>query len=151
MHDLPSQAQQKQMDQFNKCLRPPCFSHGQEAKLVATEIIPASEDSLIAGDFNCHAPLWDPNIPTDQRGDAIENWLAAEDLTILNSGSPIRVSRVDGQRDSAPDITICGRDFSKKCTWDLMDGIGSSDHIPICIRVALKVIKRLEEARQSGG
>ena len=118
---------------------PPCFSHGQEAKLVATEIIPTTEDSLIAGDFNCHAPLWDPNIPTDQRGDAIENWLAAEDLTILNSGSPTRVSRVDGQRDSAPDITICGRDFSKKCTWDLMDGIGSSDHIPICIRVALKV------------
>jgi len=118
---------------------PPCSSNGQDAKNVATEIIPVTDNSLIVGDFNCHAPLWDQNIPTDQRGDAIENWLSAEDLTTLNSGEPTRTSRIEGQRDSAPDITICGKDFSKKCMWDLMEGIGRSDHTPILIRAALKV------------
>ena len=127
------------MDPAHQCLRPPCSSNGQDAKNVATEIIPVTDNSLIVGDFNCHAPLWDQNIPTDQRGDAIENWLSAEDVTTLNSGEPTRTSRVEGQRDSAPDITICGKDFSKKCMWDLMEGIGRSDHIPILIRAALKV------------
>ena len=125
--------------QLTNVYAPPCSSNGQDAKNVATEIIPVTDNSLIVGDFNCHAPLWDQNIPTDQRGDAIENWLSAEDLTTLNSGEPTRTSRIEGQRDSAPDITICGKDFSKKCMWDLMEGIGRSDHIPILIRAALKV------------
>ena len=46
---------------------------------------------------------------------------------------------MENHRDSAPDITICGKTYSKKCTWELADGIGSSDHIPICIKVATKV------------
>ena len=69
----------------------------------------------------------------------VEDWLIAEDLEVLNSGVPTRIRRMKKQQDSAPDMTICGKTYSKKFTWELADGIGSSDHIPICIKVATKV------------
>jgi hypothetical protein len=120
-------------------IRPPHNTVGHDASKIATDIINVTDDSLIVGDFNAHSPIWDHTHPSDQRGETLEDWLSAEGLATLNSGEPTCVSRIEGQRDSAPDISLCGSTFSKKCVWELMDGIGSSDHIPICIKVAHKV------------
>ena len=116
---------------------PPTHCH-EDCKVV-TNIIPTSENCIIVGDFNSHSPVWDRDFTPDKRGEEVEDWLIAEDLEVLNSGVPTRISRMENHRDSAPDITICGKTYSKKCTWELADGIGSSDHIPICIKVATKV------------
>ena len=125
--------------QLTNVYAPPHNTVGHDASKIATDIINVTDDSLIVGDFNAHSPIWDHSHPSDQRGETLEDWLSAEGLATLNSGEPTRVSRIEGQRDSAPDISLCGSTFSKKCVWELMDGIGSSDHIPICIKVAHKV------------
>ena len=125
--------------QLTNVYAPPHNTVGHDASKIATDIINVTDDSLIVGDFNAHSPIWDHTHPSDQRGETLEDWLSAEGLATLNSGEPTRVSRIEGQRDSAPDISLCGSTFSKKCVWELMDGIGSSDHIPICIKVAHKV------------
>ena len=117
----------------------PPSTHCHEICKIATEIIPTSDNSLIVGDFNAHSPVWDSDFPLDQRGELLEDWIISEDLQALNSGKPTRVSRIEDHRDSAPDISLCGKIYSKKCVWELMDGVGSSDHIPICIKVATTV------------
>ena len=125
--------------QLTNVYAPPVSSYTSQSVKVATDIIPVTNDSLIVGDFNAHSPVWDNNLPADPRGEALEDWILSEDLSTLNTGVPTRVSRIEGHRDSAPDISICGKTYSKKCVWEPMDGIGSSDHIPICIKVATKV------------
>ena len=51
---------------------------------LATEIIPTSPSALICGDFNAHSPLWDSIQPSDQRGEEIEDWMIAKNLSVLN-------------------------------------------------------------------
>ena len=121
----------------NVYVPPPTHCH-TEVKLAST-IIPTSEDCIIVGDFNAHSPVWDHHFPPDNRGEEIEEWLINEDLETLNTGVNTRISRIDNQRDSAPDLTICGKTFSRKCTWELAECIGSSDHIPICVKISTSV------------
>ena len=90
---------------------PPTHCH-EDCKVV-TNIIPTSENCIIVGDFNSHSPVWDRDFTTDKRGEEVEDWLIAEDLEVLNSGVPTRISRMENHRDSAPDITICGKTYSK--------------------------------------
>ena len=116
----------------------PARSEGEEEVKFETSIIPVDRNSLICGDFNGHTELWDLLARPDDRGGEIEDWSIANDLTILNDGSPTRKDRHSG-KESSPDITLCGPDFSTKCEWSVMEAVGNSDHSPILITIQVKV------------
>ena len=99
---------------------PPENSIGQDVIELHTEIIPALKSSLICGDFNGHSPIWDGIQPGNSRGNAMVDWVADENLNILNDGSATRVNRETGN-GSTPDVTMCGSDWSGKVSWSVGD------------------------------
>ena len=142
---------------------PPVRSHSRTASL-DTACFPHTEESIIMGDFNAHNTLWDPFQPEDDRGERLLDWTLDHDLRIMNDGSPTRLntkarhqttssdvsqcpvsdSRVPSQGGSsmgrsAPDVTICGGTWRDKCSWCIVDPIGSSDHTPISVTLDTKV------------
>ena len=116
---------------------PPVNSTGQEIAFTP-ESIPTPDNAIITGDLNGHAPLWDLIQPTDKRGEDIVEWALDKELTILNDCSTTRVSRITGN-ESTPDVTLMGRKWDGKCTWEVCEQIGSSDHLPIKITVNSKI------------
>ena len=110
--------------------------------------------SLFLGDLNGHSQMWDSFQPQDQRGNEILNWILDNDLNILHDGSVTRTSRITGN-DSTPDISLCGRNWSAKIHWSLAEPFGSSDHLPILIKLNQNVcykplIPRSARWRQNG-
>ena len=116
---------------------PPVNSVGQEIKF-DPEKITANEESIILGDFNGHSPLWDVTTNPDTRGGEIEDWIITNNLTVLNDGSATRMDRVTFT-ESTPDITLVGDKWKNKCTWQVGEQIGLSDHLPIKTVVNVKV------------
>ena len=102
------------------------------------ESIPTPDNAIITGDLNGHAPLWYLIQPTDKGGEDIVEWALDKELTILNDCSTTRVSRITGN-ESTPDVTLVGRKWDGKCTWEVCEQIGSSDHLPIKITVNSKI------------
>ena len=103
-----------------------------------TDIIPTSPNTIICGDFNAHAPLWDNIQPTDERGNEVIDFSAASSLNIINDGSPTRTSPETGQ-GSSPDITLAGSFWSNKASWSVIDNSMGSDHFPILIELKCNV------------
>ena len=103
-----------------------------------TDIIPTSPNTIICGDFNAHAPLWDNIQPTDERGNEVIDFSAASSLNIINDGSPTRTSPETGQ-GSSPDIALAGSFWSNKASWSVIDNSIGSDHCPILIELKCNV------------
>ena len=117
---------------------PPGQSVGQDIIKLRTDSLPAFSSSLICGDFNAHLTLWDEIQPPDDRGEELLDWILDKDLTILNDGSPTRVSRITGN-ESSPDVTLCGAKWADKFEWSIGESIGCSDHQPIYITIRSSV------------
>ena len=117
---------------------PPPHTTGQDVIKLRTDLIPTFSSSLICGDLNAHHSLWDEIQPEDDRGNQVLDWVLDKELTILNDGSPTRVNRATGN-ESTPDLTLCGSKWADKITWHTLEGIGSSDHSPICITISAEV------------
>ncbi len=90
--------------------------------------------SVIIGDLNAHSRLWDYEQTPDSRGQEIEDWIIEHDLFLLNNGSTTRHSRITG-RGSTPDLSVCGSHWTRKATWEVLEPIGDSDHLPISITI----------------
>ena len=105
---------------------------------VMTELIPSLGSSIIGGDFNAHSALWDEVQPTDDRGEALVEWITANNLEILNNGEATRTNPETGN-GSSPDITLCGLIWKGKSIWNIAEPIGSSDHLPVIITVQSKI------------
>ena len=103
-----------------------------------TSIIPTGPNSLIFGDFNAHTELWDTVAKADDRGEEVVEWALDNDLTILNDGDATRFDR-HSNRETAPDITLCGSELVSKCSWSTAEPIGNSDHFPIITTVQIGV------------
>ena len=72
---------------------PPVRSHttNQNVRL-ATKTIPSTSESIVLGDFNAHSPIWDQFQPPDERGEAVEDWIINNDMTVLNDGRHTRIN-----------------------------------------------------------
>ena len=66
------------------------------------------------------------------------DWILDNNLHILNNGSATRTSQITGN-DSTPDISLCGSNWSAKTSWRLAEPIGSSNHLPIIIKLNHKI------------
>ena len=82
--------------------------------------------------------MWDYIQPEEARSEQVEDWLCDKQLTLLNDGRPTRFNRATGN-GSTPDIAACGKSISGKTEWDVVEGIGSSDHLPTIITIWDKV------------
>lgn len=83
------------------------------------------------GDFNSHHQLWGYN-SNNNYGEQLIDLLDFNNLCILNTGVPTRISRV-GEGPSAPDLSICTPDLASALTWAPVDSTHGSDHFPLLI------------------
>ncbi|MEL6855582.1 MAG: endonuclease/exonuclease/phosphatase family protein, partial [Cyanobacteria bacterium J06607_13] len=139
---------------------PPSRSHSRLASL-AVDLLPSSSDAIVLGDFNAHHSLWDPYQPEDERGEELVDWALQNDLAFLNDGSFTRINTKAPVRPenpssgtpmapqddptpesggrSAPDVSICGSNWHGRHAWNVVEGIGSSDHLPISVTFQVAV------------
>ncbi len=123
---------------LNNVYAPPSHSIGQEI-IFCPDIIPVSANSITCGDFNAHSKTWDLLQPEDRRGEEVETWMADKEQIPINTASvPTRHNRATGN-GSSPDITVCGSNWSGRCSWSVQECIGGSDHLPILITVSTKI------------
>lgn len=63
----------------------------------------SGKEIIVAGDFNARAPEWGMEY-TDRRGNLVIDWMARNDLQVVNEGSTFTFVR--GEGGSIPDITL---------------------------------------------
>jgi ribonuclease HI len=118
---------------------PPANSKGQDVIKLRTDAIPCMASSLICGDFNAHAVLWDSRANPDDRGDSLMEWIFDNNLSVLNNGDATRFDRGSEEGSptkwSTPDVTLCGANWVGKTEWTVAEPIGKSDHLPIVITI----------------
>ena len=103
-------------------------------------VLPSGRRVVIGGDVNAHSPLWDDNQPSDEMGEALEQWLLEKEMGVLNDGSPTRVNRGTGG-GSAPDLTIVHSSLVGSARWEVADSFGS-DHSGLLIELDCGVCAR---------
>ena len=118
---------------LNNVYIPPHNSTGQDISF-RPEIIPTSKNSITCGDFNAHSMMWDQLQPEDARGGEVEDWVVNNEQKVLNDGTRTRVNRATGNW-STPDIVLAGAKVSGKCSWEVQEGLGGSDHSPMLITI----------------
>ena len=116
---------------------PPDNSKGHDQIKLRLDSIPSFKSSLICGDVNGHTQLWDIHQPSDDRGEALLDWIMDKELTILNDGAHTRINKGTGN-ESTPDVSLCGTMWADKIEWSTGECIGASDHLPIYITVRSK-------------
>ena len=117
---------------------PPNNSLGNTVTTLRLDVLSSGPNDIIAGDFNGHSPLWDSIQPSDARGQSVEDFMIEENLSVLNDGCATRINPGTGN-GSTPDVTLVGKNWSGKTTWDLDEDLGGSDHLPIIISINAKV------------
>ena len=96
-------------------------------------ILPPPITSLICGDVNGHTQLWDIHQPSDDRGEALLDWIMDKELTILNHGAHTSINN-----ESTSDVSLCVTIWADKIERSTGECIGASDHLPIYITVRSK-------------
>lgn len=100
---------------------------------IARRIRRHKENALILGDFNAKSPQWGENT-TDERGERITEWVAQNDLVVLNRGNKPTFRR--GDYTAILDLTIATSHISNKVTkWEVLDTESLSDHAYIYFEV----------------
>ena len=110
---------------------PPVTSNPTAAPYVTPNAWPNKDYDIILGDINAHSILWDSKVSPDDRGEAVEEWLANNSMHVLNTGESTRYSR-NTDSDSAPDVSIVHTSRLDKFTWKVVQDL-QSDHRPLII------------------
>lgn len=88
---------------------------------------------LICGDFNAKAPAWNPG-RANARGNCLADWMAGEDLLVMNDGFTPTWRREDSK--SVLDLTIATDGVARRIRdWLVIDEFVLSDHSAIYFRV----------------
>ena len=97
------------------------------------------EPFLILGDFNSHHSSIFSQDKDDERGTKVIEWVADENLGILNEDKPTRPT---SSSTTAPDLTVASPSIMTACTWSTLTAI-NSDHLPIHVNISsgVKFIK----------
>ena len=105
------------------------------------DIIYASKNCVIAGDFNGHHTQWDSYQNEDQRGKKIEQFMSSNDIVCCNNKeshtrknpSNTRCTRTEGK--SSPDITLVSNSLEGSTKWRTHHDQLGSDHLPILFEI----------------
>ena len=91
-------------------------------------------DVLIAGDFNSKSPEWGET-RSDRRGKTVCEFVARNDLVIINKGDKCTFQR--GEASSIIDLTIGSTRLARRIKdWEVLDDESLSDHRYIVFSVA---------------
>jgi hypothetical protein len=108
----------------------------------------ANLDVIVCGDFNAKSHLWGSPIE-DERGAIIVEWLAAEDLVVMNEGGVPTFER--GGSSSFIDITMANGVMSRRIQkWTVTAEENLSDHKNIEIDILKKKSEREEPQAGNG-
>ena len=111
------------------------------------EWLRSREDELVLGDFNLHSSRWgsDEDQGRVERAEATEvlRWCEENGYGILNDGRKTCMDRRTG-RWSVPDVSLAAGGLLRRCTWQVVDELGS-DHKPIIIEVKVEREGRKEK------
>lgn len=103
------------------------------------------EPAIIVGDFNAKSPQWGLDT-TDRRGQLVTEWIAENDLVVVNVGAKPTFRR--REYSSILDLTLATADVKDRIlNWDVSDFESLSDHNYIVFDVADK--KPLPRKRKS--
>ena len=106
------------------------------------DVWPLNKSVIICADVNAHG-LWDPNTEQDTLGDKLDDWLAANQMIIMNDGSP---TRYRGKSKTTPDVTILHSSRIHLATWRIYDSMGS-DNLPLVTH--LEKVQTKEKTKSS--
>lgn len=134
-----------------------CYSSGNkkieylESTLhaIATRIRINKESAIVTGDFNAKSPLWGMRY-TDVRGQTVAEWVAENDLVVLNVGDkPTYLAR---GYSSVLDLTFATEDVSKKIKqWRVNDNESLSDHKYISFKTVEEKKKMIPNKKKCVG
>lgn len=92
-------------------------------------------ETIIVGDFNAWSTVWGSRT-TNHRGNVILDWIASDNLTLLNDGSP---NFRRGNVQCCIDLTICSPGIatliSEWCVLPDAESLTFSDHLHIMFKV----------------
>ncbi|XP_017472707.1 PREDICTED: RNA-directed DNA polymerase from mobile element jockey-like isoform X1 [Rhagoletis zephyria] len=91
---------------------------------------------ILLGDFNAWSPLWGSE-KSNKRGTIVENVIFAENLIILNDGSPTHFSTHNTFTNI--DLTLASAQLSPKCSWRTLSSLYGSDHFPLLSVIQTKL------------
>ena len=95
---------------------------------------------MLLGDFNSYSTMWGCRT-TDARGRTIEEILDQNQLNILNTGTPTRISY---NTESAIDLSIVTPHLATDFIWAVASSPEDSDHCPIFITKMMNVQERVQ-------
>ncbi|GFQ92920.1 RNA-directed DNA polymerase from mobile element jockey [Trichonephila clavata] len=90
-----------------------------------------NKNTIILGDLNAKHTIWGSSCNND-RGKDILKMMNDKEFMTLNDGIPTQTS-LSYNTSEALDISIISADIFLRCTWSVLDHIGS-DHFPILIK-----------------
>lgn len=106
------------------------------------------ECAIITGDFNAKSPQWGMNY-TDQRGAAMTDWIAENNLIVVNEGDKPTFQR--SNQFSILDLTIVTEDIRTKVhSWQVRDEESLSDHRFIVFEVNETMTSRKRPCKHTG-
>ena len=101
-----------------------------------TDMKKQTKEIIVGGDFNSKSYLWGSEVE-DARGEVLSEWLAEENLIILNQGGKPTFIRENSK--SHIDITFCSKNIGKYMTnWKVLEVETLSCHQHIVYEVSEK-------------
>ena len=89
---------------------------------------------IIAGDFNAHAPFWEPTCSNISNNKFLEN-IVDSPFYLLNTGQITRIPDNINHKATAIDLTLISPDLAPLCHWDTWSDPFNSDHLPIILTI----------------
>ena len=86
---------------------------------------------MLVGDFNGHNVLWGSN-DNDPRGELIEDFIAKNDICLMNDKSNTYLDSGKGTFSSL-DLSLCHPSLYLDYEWSVCEDQHGSDHFPILI------------------
>lgn len=101
------------------------------------------EPAVVAGDFNLHSHVWDPDAPRDlASSEEFVDWTSVNGLTLLNSERTFTRIGHGAERNSILDLTWVSprtQDLFPPCGWSLAPlSVATSDHYAINFSLFLR-------------
>lgn len=116
---------------------PPDFALTQND--ISTLISQLPTPYIIVGDFNSHNRIWGSD-HSNNRGKVMEDILANEDVSLLNTGAATHFCSFTG-KFSHIDLSLCDPRSFPSLSWQTLDDLHDSDHFPVKISTLINSTK----------
>lgn len=110
---------------------------GRRGKTIDSHLLNAqiSPKVVIAGDFNLHHPLWEPDSKATPDSEALVEWIEDNELSVLNSPGEGTFYRSNMEKLTTIDLTLASHSIVHRINdWQVIKDIGS-DHFGLLFTI----------------